>query len=712
MLQAIIKKGIVFSEEVPAPVVSDGSVLIKVVKSCISAGTELSSVVASGQPLIKRALEQPEKVVKVLNMLRSDGITKTLRNVKGEIEKGKAIGYSLSGIVVGTGKDIHNFKIGDRVAAAGGGHANHAEFVDVPTNLVVKLPDDLGFQNAASVAIGAIAMHGVRRSHLNFGEYGVVFGSGIIGLLTLQILKYAGIRTAVIDIDDSRLRLAGELGAEMTINPNSDDAIANIKSWSNGEGADAVLFTAATTSHIPLSQSFQMCKKKGKVILVGVSGMEIQRSDIYPKELDLLVSTSYGPGRYDKNFEEKNYEYPYAYIRWTEKRNMEEYLRLIKNGHVNVDPLITNTFPIEKVNEAFKSLKDPDNKPLMVNLDYGEIDAPHLNEYNNFTRSVIIDHKPVTGDKINVALVGAGSFASNTHLPNLQELSNQYSIHAICDRDSYNGKYTGERYNTGYVTSNYDEILEDDAVDLIMICTRHDTHAELSLKGLQAGKNVFVEKPLATTQKDCDEIRSFYTKSNGKKPLLMVGFNRRFSPYAKQIKEVSNQRINPLFIHYRMNAGYVPLDHWIHENGGRIIGEACHIIDLMTFFTGSRIHSVSFDNLEPTTKAISPSDNKSIILKYEDGSVATIEYFAVGNKNLSKEFLELHFDQKTIIMDDYKSLRGFGAQVQEISSKNSKKGHLEELIALSESLKDENKSWPIELWDILQTTEIAIELSK
>jgi len=712
MLQAIIKKGIIYSEEVPAPVVSDGSVLIKVVKSCISVGTEVSSMVASGQSLIKRALDQPEKILKVFNMVRSDGIARALENVKGELEKGKVVGYSLSGVVVGTGKGVQDFKIGDRVAAAGGGRANHAEYVDVPTNLVAKMPPDLEFQSAASLAIGAIAMHGVRRSGLQFGEYAVVLGSGIIGLLTLQILKYAWIRTAVIDIDDSRLQLARQFGAELTENPQSDDIVSDIQRWANGKGADAVLFTASTTSNVPLSQSFQMCKKKGKVILVGVSGMEIERSDIYAKELDLLVSTSYGPGRYDKYFEEKNYEYPYAYIRWTEKRNMEEYLRLVNDDHVKVKPLISNVFLIENVTEAYKSLKDPKNKSLMIVLDYGEVESSGIDQYNTHSRAIDLKHTPLKNDSINIALVGAGSFASNIHLPNLQKLKGKYTLHAICDRDSYNSKITGERYGASYVTSNIEEVLKDDKVDVIMICTRHDTHADLVLKGLKARKNVFVEKPLATTQTACDDIRSFYNQSNTKKPLLMVGFNRRFSPLAREIKKASDKRINPLFIHYRMNAGFVPLDHWIHESGGRIIGEACHIIDLMTFFTGSRIHSVNFDGLTPANEAISPVDNKSIILKYEDGSVATVEYFAVGNKSYPKEFMELHFDQKTITMDDYKSLKGYGVQITDLSSKSSQKGHFEELEAFYDSLRNDDKQWPIELWDMLQTTEITIELSK
>ncbi len=708
MLQAIIKKGYVLNEEVPLPVVSKGSVLIKVVSSCISVGTELSSVVASGESLIKRALEQPEKILKAFNMVRSNGIAKTIENVKGEVEKGKPVGYSLSGIIIGIGEGVQEFNVGDRVAAAGGGRANHAEYVDVPVNLVVKLPVNLDYQSAASVAIGAIAMQGIRRSYLQFGEFAVVFGSGIIGLLTLQMLSHAGIRTAVIDIDDSRLALAEKIGAEICLNPNSADVVSSIINWSNGQGADAVLFTAATSSSIPLSQSFKMSKKKGRVILVGVSGMEIERSDIYAKELDLLISTSYGPGRYDKNYEEKNIDYPYSYVRWTEKRNMEEYLRLIDRGYIKIEPLISNTYPFEKVKEAFISLEDSEKKPLMVYLDYGEPDLAQLNKIETPDRSVIINRYPAVKGKINVALVGAGNFATKTHLPNLQIQKDNYIVHAICDQNGYTGKYEGKKYGVSYITSDFDQILRDDEIDLIMICTRHDSHARLALSGLQAGKNVFVEKPLATNREELNAIHSFYEGSKGNTPLLMVGYNRRFSPYAREIKKAIQTRINPLFMHYRMNAGFVPLDHWVHESGGRIVGEACHIIDLTTYFTESRITSVNYEGLTPQSKAISGDDNRAMILKYEDGSVATIEYFAVGHKNIPKEYLEIHFDQKSIIMDDYKSLKGYGLQINEMSSKSSQKGHFEEITALSASLMDENKPWPIELWDMLQTTEVTL----
>jgi len=707
MIQAIIKKGRVFGEEVPAPVVSKGSLLIKVVNSCISAGTEITGVTSSGKSLIKKAFEQPEKVKKVLNMMRSEGILKTYLKVRDQLQSGSITGYSISGIVIAKGEDIKGFEIGDRVSAAGSGIANHAEYVDVPVNLVVKMPEGLDFLKASTVALGGIAMQGVRRADLNLGEMCVVVGAGIIGLLTLQMLKISGVRVAVTDIDERRLDIAKELGAELALNPLKEDIIEQIWNWSNGYGADAVIFTAATNSSEPLSQSFKMCKKKGRVVLVGVSGMEIKREDIYTKELDFLISTSYGSGRYDRNYEEKGLEYPYSYVRWTENRNMSEYLRLVNNGDVKLEKLIDAKFPIEEVSKAFDFLQNNNPKPLMVILDYGEMDVNKLDSYLKHDRKVYINKgKKINKDIINVAVVGVGGFAMGTHLPNIAKLSNKYSLYALVNKTGYKAKVAAETYNARYVTTNYEDVLNDDNVDLIIICTRHDSHAELTLKALESGKHVFVEKPLATNRQELEKIKEYYEHRDDNSPILFVGYNRRLSKYIAEIKKHTDKRINPLFIRYRMNAGYIPLDNWVHEDGGRIVGEACHIIDLMTALTNSKIISVSTESITPKTDKYSSSDNKSFILKYEDGSVAAIDYFALGSKELSKEYMEVHFDGKSIIMDDYKSLRGYGLNINEIKTLSSEKGHIEELEVLYKAIK-ENGEWPIPFWQLIQTTEVS-----
>lgn len=706
MLQAVVKKGKVIAERVPSPVVSKGSVLIKVVSSCISAGTEMSNVSETGKPLIKRAMEQPAEVMKALNFARENGIQKMLARVRGTIEGGKPTGYSISGIVVGVGQGVLDYEVGMHVAAAGAGLANHAEFVDVPVNLVMKMPEGLDFKEASTVTLGGIAMQGVRRAGLTLGEVCVVQGAGILGLLAQQLLQAAGVRTIVLDLDENRLQIARETGAEYALNPTKEDIVKKVEAITDGHGADAVLFTAATSSSEPLSMAFKMCKKKGRVILVGVSGMEINRGDIYKKELDFLISTSYGPGRYDDNYEQKGLDYPFAYVRWTENRNMTEYLRLIRDGKIDLKPLINSEYPIEQVEAAFENLKTgPSPKPIITLLDYGR--DVNIANFEQSEKRINLVTKPVDKKKIQVALIGTGSFATGMHLPNIQKLNDKFELRAVVNRKGQKAKAVANQYGASYAASEIEEVLKDPEIDLVMITTRHDNHGELVIQSLEAGKHVFVEKPLCTTREELQRIEELCTQDNS--PLLMTGFNRRFSTYAREIKKHTATRINPLFVHYRMNAGYIPLEHWVHENGGRIVGEACHIIDLMTFLTDSRIVSISTEHLSPTTDKLSMHDNRSIVLKYEDGSVCTIHYFANGSKKFPKEYMEVHFDEKTIVMDDYKLLQGFGVKVKELKSTISQKGQLEELEYLYAALK-QGGEWPVALWDMVQTTAATFEI--
>ncbi|MCP4551285.1 MAG: Gfo/Idh/MocA family oxidoreductase, partial [Bacteroidetes bacterium] len=546
MLQAIIKKGKVLAEQIPAPIVSDGCLLIKVMNSCISAGTEMSSVEGTKKSLIKMAMDQPENIRLGLDMLKTYGIKKTYSRIQGIREGGKPTGYSISGIVIAVGKGVEGYSSGDKVAAAGAGIANHAEYVDVPVNLVMKMPDKLGFKEASTVTLGGIAMQGIRRADLRFGEYGVVIGAGILGLLSIQMLKNSGVRAIAVDIDEQRLKLANELGAELTINPTKEDQVKLVTNYTGGYGADAVIFTAATSSSAPLSAAFKSCKKKGKVILVGVSGMEINRGDIYAKELDFIISTSYGPGRYDSNYEEKGMDYPYSYVRWTENRNMTEYLRMLSSGQINVEKLIHSVYGIEKVTEAFEQLDTVVPKPLMIILDYGEFQKVKLEELVNHPRKLILSKTPVSKEKINVALVGAGSFATSMHLPNINQLSDKFKLHAIVNRGGQKATALGTQFNAKYSSTNIEDVLSDPEVDLVMITTRHDSHGPIVLKSLSAGKNVFVEKPLAVNHEEVDAIKDFYNSDAENKPLLMVGFNRRFSKYAQEIKKHTSKRINPL----------------------------------------------------------------------------------------------------------------------------------------------------------------------
>jgi len=718
MIQAILRKGRVIGEDVPLPSVSEGAALIKVLYSCISVGTESASVQESNKSLIKRALEQPENVRKVLHMARSGSIFETFEKVKKKWEMGSVLGYSLSGVILALGNGIKDFKVGDRVACAGSGIANHAEYVDVPANLMVKIPGDLESREASTVALGSIAMQGVRRANITVGEYVVIFGLGVIGQIALQIAKNAGARVIGIDLDERRLKVGNENGADLVLNSKDSDIVKEVIHISDGYGADKVIFTAATKSSTPLHQAFQMTRKKGMVVLVGVSGMEIKREDLYPKELDFLISTSYGPGRYDDKYERGGMNYPYAYVRWTENRNMQEYLRELAEKRINLKNLVDKVYPIEKVEEAYKELQEPE-RPLILLLKYDPHFPESFQTFQQEQSKVFVSSK--IGKKegvINVGIIGAGNFANDIHLPNLLRLKSKYNIYAIMNKTPHKAKTIAEQYNARYATCNIDDILNDKSIDLVLIATRHNLHGHYVLKALNAGKNVFVEKPLCINEDDLKSIKDFFNSKlktqNFHLPLLMVGFNRRFSKYAQEAKKYVVKRMNPLFMHYRVNAGFIPLDHWVHgeEGGGRIIGEACHFIDLFTFFTECRVKGIYTTTLTPKTKSFSSDDNRVMVLSYEDGSIATLEYFATGSKEFPKEYIEIHFDEKTIIIDDFKSIKGFGVKVKEIKGHVSEKGHLKELEILSDVLQGKTSQWPMELWDIFQTTEVIFEIEK
>jgi len=751
MRQALIYKGKVKTMEIPAPVVSNGRVLIRVVNSCISAGTEMANIASAEKPIAKTLLEQPEKIRKILRLIRSEGLEKVRDQYRSIKDAAQATGYSVSGIVIGMGRDVEGFSVGDHVAAGGGGYAYHAEFVEVPVNLVVKMPVELAFGPASTVAVGAIALHGVRRASPGIGEVCVVIGTGILGLIALQILVSSGVQVIAVDVNRQRLEIARALGATQGFNPAVEDPVAAVAHFTDGQGADAVLFAASTSDSKPLSQAFQMCRRKGKVVLMGVSGMEINRKDIYPGEIDLLVSTSYGPGRYDKTYEEGGMDYPYAYVRWTEGRNFSAYLRLLETGQINLDPLISRVYPIEASSEAFAALKSKEDNPVLVLLDYGIPDgitelpverklvlktppdqktqpglksapdqktqpdlksAPDLKIPPDLKTTPDLKTPPtLKKDIVRVGIIGVGNFTQSMHLPNLKKLEGKFSIQALASHSGVKVRNAGSFYNVSYVTTDYNEVIQDGDIDLVMICTRHGNHASLVLQSLEAGKHVFVEKPLATNYEDLQAIEDYFKQHEAGSPLLMVGYNRRFSPYTREIKKFTDDRMGPLFIHYRMNAGYHPADHWTQADGGRIIGEACHIIDIASALTNCRVKDCQSRHIVPSGGKFSPSDNKSILLEYEDGSLVTIEYTSMGNTSLEKEYMEIHFDNKSIVMHDYKRLESHGAALRHISSRKSLKGHLEELEVLYDSIAGKSQQWPIDLDSLIETTAVSFRVA-
>ena len=696
--QVLVKKGQVMVSEVPAPVVSDNGVLVKVLYSCISAGTEITGVQESGKSLVKKAMEQPEKIKKALNIFKKEGIDSILTKVY-EMESPKPTGYSAAGIIMGLGKNVQDLKIGDRAACAGASHANHAEYIDVPRNLVMKMPNNLSMEWGSTVALGGIAMQAVRRADLRLGETAVIIGLGILGQLSAQMLKTSGCSVIGIDIDERRLNIAKEAGCDYVINSAKCNAAAEVEKITQGYGADTVIITASSSSNEILSQAFKMCRRKGKVVLAGVIGSVYKREDMYEKELDFIISTSYGPGRYDANYEEKSIDYPYGYVRWTENRNMEEYLRLAADKKINLEPLIEKIYEAEKAPEAYSTLKNPENKPLIVLLKYGE-------EQRQLSRIVSINAEPYKKEgKINVALVGAGGFAKAIHLPNLKKLSDIFNIYAVMSRTGSNAVTIAKQYGAKYAATEYNEILNDDNVDMVMICTRHNVHADMAIQAMKKGKAVFVEKPMALNMEEMHEVLK--TIEETKVPYT-VGFNRRFSKYAAEAKEYIKNRVNPMIINYQMNAGYIPLNNWVHseEGGGRIIGEGCHIFDLFSYFTDAKVQSISVDSISPKTKNISHNDNAVITLKYGDGSLCTLTYTSLGNNEYPKEFCQIYFDNKIITIDDYKKINGYGIRILNAESRSSDKGHYEELMEFAKAIKNGDK-YSIPLWQLRQASEIS-----
>lgn len=708
MKQALVKKGIVLPVQVPVPAVKPGFVRIKVLYSCISTGTELKGLSDSRATLLKKAIGNPEKVKTALQLLKSRGLRATAKKISASEDSMKSQGYSISGVIVEIGSEVTGFQVGDLVAGGGQGFAVHAEYVVIPKNLVTKVPIGVKPEDASIATVGSIALHGVRRIDLKLGEFGVVYGSGLLGLLALQMLCSSGVRVACIDIDDSRLKLAAELGADIMINSNSSDPVHEIHNWTGGLGADAVLYTAATSESKPLSDSFKMCRRKGRVVIVGVVPLNIERSDIYKNEIDLLISSSYGPGRYDDKYEIEGIDYPYAYVRWTENRNMSEFLRLVQNNKVLLEPLNPSIYSIDNVSQAYEDLKNQASTHLISLIQYGSADDFETDATVNSSSTVIIKqdlHPSKKVSPIQIGLIGAGGFASGVLLPIIKSMQDKFQIKTIANRNGEKAFKVARQFNAAAATSDYMDILNDASIDLVMICTRHDSHADLVIQALKKDKHVYVEKPLATNTEDLDQIKNLFLDNKISKQ-LMVGFNRRFSTYANELFGHCSKRQSPLFMRYRMNAGYIPYDSWVHNDGGRIVGEACHIIDLMSYLSGSEVVELSVNPISPGKGRYQSTDNRSIVMKFTDGSIGVLDYFAMGNKELPKENLEVHFDGKSIIVDDYKGIIGYGVKVRNISSRASLKGHEEEWLAVYNAIITGQR--PISPDSLIKTTEISI----
>lgn len=706
MKQVLIQKGQVLVEDVPAPCVEPGTVLVQVDHSCISVGTEMTGVKASGVPLWKRAISEPENVKKALQMVSREGVLRARSEIRNRVAAVRPTGYSAAGIVLDVGEGVDDPEVGERVACAGAECAFHAEVIRVPRNLVTRVPDGVSLAEASTVTLGAIALQGIRRAQPTLGETFVVIGLGILGQLTIQMLKANGCKVIGTDVDSARMEYALKSGMDEGIYPGDGEAVSRVARLTDGFGADGAIITAATQSDEVVSMAFQICRKKGRVVLVGDVGLNLDRQDLYLKELDFLISTSYGPGRYDRRYEEEGLDYPLAYVRWTENRNMAEYLRLLADKKVRLDHCIDAVYPLTAAGEAYDALSNQHSRPLVVLLSYPE------RSRDQALRRRIENPKARASDaqRIRLAVVGAGSYAKHMHLPLIRSLPDRFHLQTIVSRTGHNAKATAEQFGANSATTDYASILEDADVDAVLIATRHDLHASMALEALKAGKHVLVEKPLALAPGELAQVESFFAQKpeNETHPVLMTGFNRRFSKHLRYIRELLRNRTNPVMINYRMNAGYLPLDHWVHseEGGGRNRGEACHVYDVFQYLIGEEPDAVSAVSIRPATGYYAANDNFAATLRYRDGSVATLTYTALGAAGYPKERFEAFSDGKVISLDDYSGVDVVGPDGRQSGRKGADKGQKAELIAFADIIQNGGE-WPMSLSDQLGVTRTA-----
>ncbi len=689
-----LKNGQTILEEVPAPQVKRGAVLIQTRRSLVSLGTERMLVEFGKANLIEKARQQPDRVKMVLDKIKSDGLIPTLEAVFNKLGQPLPLGYCNVGEVIAVGEGVTDIRIGDRVASNG----SHAEIVCVPRNLVSKIPDSVSDDEAAFTVIGSIGLQGVRLLNPTLGETVVVVGLGLIGLLTAELLRLNGCRVIGVDLDEQKLKIAAAKGI-ITCNPKEgDEPVKFVESLTNGIGADGVIITASTKSDEIISQAAQMSRKRGRIVLVGVIGLNLSRAEFYEKELSFQVSCSYGPGRYDDDYEQKGVDYPLPFVRWTENRNFQTILQLLSSGLLDVKPLITEILPLEDYQQIYG---DMGKKGAIASL----LAYP---EKSDQTSTVRYQDVSFAGKKGVIGIIGAGNFTKMTLLPALKGRASQIgrvsqtNIKFIASANGLSGTALAQKHGIAFSTTDYHEILKDDEVDLVMITTRHHQHARLTMEALKAGKHVFVEKPLAIFEEELEELlkTSALTKCS-----ITVGFNRRFSPHVQKMKALLGSA--PMNVVATMNAGFIPANSWVHDRavgGGRILGEACHFIDLITYLTGSRVTAVCMNAMGPNPTET--TDNASILLRYENGSTGVINYFSNGHKSYAKERVEVYSQERTLILDNFRTLEGYGFKGFSKLKTSQDKGHKAQFEGLIKRIQTGGEPL-IPLDEIVNTTQAS-----
>jgi predicted dehydrogenase/threonine dehydrogenase-like Zn-dependent dehydrogenase len=692
--------------DVPAPVAQPGRVLVRAASSLVSAGTERAFVELGRKSLLGKAKERPDLVGKVFEKVRSEGLLSTLQSVREKLDESHALGYSAAGVVVEAGEGVTEFRAGDRVACAGTGYAAHAELLSVPKNLCVRLPDGVDFETAAFATLGAIALQGVRLAEPTLGESVVVIGLGLIGQLAAQLLRANGCRVFGVDLDASKVELAKSLGMDDGCVAGDGVKQAVLK-WSRGRGADAVLLTAATQSDEPIELAGEISRLRGRVVAVGLVGMNVPRASYFQRELTLRVSMSYGPGRYDPEYEERGHDYPLPYVRWTEGRNLEAFLDLAAAGSLKTAPLVTHRFPVEEGASAYRLISGDTGEPylaVLINYDTGREVERHVPNRSSTFKSEISNAVSAA----RVGMVGAGDWARRMLLPSFKAEGVEFV--SIATASGVTARDVGGRYGFARFVSGADEVLCDGNVNLLVIATRHGTHAELARRGLERGLDVFVEKPLALGDGELDALLEVASRSRGR---LTAGFNRRFSPHARQAKELFKDRRGPLSILYRVNAGRVPRAHWTQdasEGGGRIRGEVCHFVDFMQYVTGSPVTRVHAESVTSDDREGTDDDSVFVNLKFADGSNGAVAYLAEGDRALPKERVEIFGAGRAFVIEDYRSAASYvGGRETRTRLRAQDKGVREEVRAVCAALRQGGPA-PIPLQDLANTTRTTFRI--
>ena len=699
-----LKTGTTEVGDVPVPRVGSGQLLIATSRTLVSAGTERMLMDFGKANLLNKARQQPDKVKMVLEKARTDGVAATLDAVRSKLDQPLAPGYCNAGVVVDVGSGVEGFAVGDRVVSNG----KHAEVVAVSRNLCARIPEGVSDESAAFTVIGAIGLQGIRLANPTLGECVVVTGLGLIGLMTVQMLRAQGCRVMGIDVDAGRLELARQMGAEVVANPAAgEDVLAAAAAFSRGRGVDAVLITASTSSSEPVSQAAKMCRKRGRIVLVGVTGLELSRADFYEKELSFQVSCSYGPGRYDSAYEDGGQDYPVGFVRWTEQRNFEAVLDLMASGSLDVAPLISHRFPLDKAAGAYALLSSEDAS-MGILLEY-PADAARSTVHTVTLGAE--ETAGLMGDQPGAAFLGAGNYASRVLIPAFRAAGARLEI--VASGGGVSAVHHGRKNGFSRASTDWQAAVSDPAIDIVTIATRHNLHARQVLAALAAGKHVFCEKPLCLELGELDEIAKALGPENH--PRLMVGFNRRFAPHVVKIKSMLSSLAEPKSMVMTVNAGAIPADHWTQDaevGGGRIIGEACHFIDLLRFLAGAPIRSHRAVSLGRHPALKITEDKATILLEFEDGSVGTIHYLANGHKAFPKERLEVFSAGRVLQLDNFRRLRGWGwPGFRTLRSWRQDKGQAACAAAFVEAVKNGLPA-PIPSDEILEVSRVTIEIGE